>query len=191
MWRVIAAALTTLAIGCADGGGSPAPANPPAAEPESPPPPPVAPPAEAGGGWTRQPVVGGGLGSGSATLTAVRTATHEGYDRITFEFADSLPGYRVRWSDPPIIQCGSGAHVQIAGDAVLEISFEPAVAHDEAGQATIQERARSLDLDRLREIRLTCDFEAHVDWAAGTNGRTDLRVLELREPARLAIDLRH
>jgi hypothetical protein len=67
----------------------------------------------------------------------------------------------------------------------------PAAAHDAAGHATIADRERLLDLPIVREVELTCDFEAVVTWVLGTASPNRYRVLELNDPARLVVDVWH
>ena len=165
---------------------SPAVSRPAAAEPDP------AEPAEPAtpGGWTvRDTQVS--APSGVVVLAAVRTARHEGYDRIVFEFdGDTLPGFRLSYVDKPQHQCGSGEEVWLAGDAWLSIRLEPAHAHTEAGAPTVAERARRPQLPNLLELRMTCDFEAQVEWVAGVASPAGYRIQRLQKPARLVVDLR-
>lgn len=129
--------------------------------------------------------------SGAAILRAVRTAQHDGYDRIVFDFGgDPLPNYHIEYVDRPVRQCGSGDPVPVAGDAWLAIRFEPAYAHTDAGQPTVANRERTLTLLNLRELELICDFEAQVEWVAGLASPEPYHVLELTAPARLVLDIR-
>jgi hypothetical protein len=127
-----------------------------------------------------------------ATLRAVRTARHETFDRVVFEFEGATaPGYHVEYIDRPVRTCGSGEVVPLAGDGWLEIRLQPAAAHDEAGNATVEARAFGPDLPVLSELRLTCDFEADVTWVLGLRSPNRYRVLELSNPVRLVVDVKH
>src|SRR6187551_1153979 len=66
-----------------------------------------------------------------STLVDVRHGTHDGYDRIVFEFAEAIPAYHVEYVDAPTWQCGSGEEVWLSGDAWLQINLEPTNAHTE------------------------------------------------------------
>ena len=127
-----------------------------------------------------------------ATLKTVRTATHEGFDRIVFEFAESgLPGYRIEYTDKPVQKCGSGEAVSVRGDARMLIQIQPANAHTEEGGVTsYPERERTLSLPVMRELKLTCDFEADVQWVLGLASQKRYRVVELLNPARLVVDIK-
>ena len=142
--------------------------------------------------WVDPPVTASRDVAGATTLLDVRTALHDGYDRVVFDFgANPLPAYRIAYLDGPATHCGSGERVPLDGAAALEIGFQPAHAHTEAGEATVQSRDRAPGLPAIRRLLLTCDFEAHVDWVASIEGRRQVRVLELRAPNRLVVDVRH
>lgn len=126
-----------------------------------------------------------------ARLIAVRTATHDGFDRTVFEFDELLPGYHTEYIDRPVRKCGSGRVAQLAGDGWLEVRLYPARAHTEEGEPTVAERERMLDMPVLSELELTCDFEAVVTWVLGVQSPNRYRVRELSSPPRLVIDVRH
>lgn len=154
------------------------------AAPEKAPPP--ADPADAAA-WTSGKVEAAHEGT-VAVLADVRTGRHEGYDRVVFEL-DRIPGYAVEYVDKPVTQCGSGEAVPIAGDAWLEMRLTPAAAHTDAGEPTVKERERILDLGVARELESTCDFEGHVTWVLGVAKPNTFRVFELADPPRLVVDV--
>ncbi len=124
-------------------------------------------------------------------LEGVRTGTHEGYDRITFTFAGAaLPGYRIAYVDA-VQTCGEGRTLDLGTPAVLRVQLLPAVAHTEAGAPMPFSRDQTLGLPVLARAVLTCDFEADVAWALGMSARASFRVLRLRAPTRLVVDVRH
>lgn len=130
--------------------------------------------------------------TGVAMLRSVRTATHEDFDRIVLDFGeDPLPGYRIEYVDRPVRQCGSGNIVDVAGDGWLSIEAIPARAHTEEGQPTVRDRSRTPGLPNVKQLTLTCDYEAHVEWVAGVASPTRYRVLELKSPTRLVVDVLH
>jgi hypothetical protein len=124
-------------------------------------------------------------------LSDARTGRHERYDRVVFEFSGAVPGYRVQYIDKPVRKCGSGDPTQIEGDGWLEVTFNPANAHTEEGKPTVTQRERHERLGVLRELELTCDFEAYVTWVMGVASPNRYRVLELSDPPRLVIDIHH
>jgi len=126
------------------------------------------------------------------TLRAVRAARHEGFDRLVFEFdGPQLPGYHLEYIDSPIIKCGSGDPTAVAGQGWLQVRLTPAQAHTDQGQPTVTEREQKPALPILLELELTCDFEGEVTWVLGNRKPNKYRVMELREPTRLVVDVRH
>ena len=129
---------------------------------------------------------------GSVTLTAVRAARQEGFDRVVFEFAgDTLPGYHLEYVDRPIIRCGSGEPTEVEGQGWLQVRLNGAQAHTDAGKPTVAPRERKLELGVLRELEHTCDFEGEVTWVLGLQKPNRFRVLELKAPTRLVVDVRN
>lgn len=142
--------------------------------------------------WTRGDTQVSGEPPGVAVLREVRTARNEGFDRIVFEFAgEYVPPFAISYVDRPVRSCGSGETVPLPGDAWLEIRLEPAAAHTEEGEPTIEDRQRSPRLPVLLGLTLTCDFEAVVTWVAAVAAPNRYRVLQLSAPPRLVVDLEH
>ena len=174
--------------GTSDTSGAPGGGSTSAADDE----PSIAFPADSGtAGITAQPR----SGMEPAILRAVRTASHPEFDRVVFDFGGgAIPGYHIEYIDRPVIQCGSGEPMEVAGDGWLRVRLEPARAHefrdDTLAVVTVAERNRRLTLPNLRQLVLTCDFEAQVEWVLGLESPTRYRVMELREPSRLVVDVR-
>jgi hypothetical protein len=130
-------------------------------------------------------------GSAPVTLREVRTARNEGFDRLVLQFdGDQLPGYHVEYVDKPVIKCGSGDPTEVAGEGWLQVRIQPAQAH-EGPQVTVAERERKPGLPVVQELELTCDFEGEVTWVLGVKHPNKYRVMELREPTRLVVDVQH
>jgi hypothetical protein len=128
-------------------------------------------------------------GIGPPMLVAARAAAHDQFDRIVFEFDGPLPGYKVEYLDPPVTQCGSGDVVELPGDAWLSVRLFPANAHTEAGKPSIAARDQAFSGINLKRLKLICDFEAVVEWIAAVGTPKQFRVLELKAPDRLVIDI--
>lgn len=143
--------------------------------------------------WTAGIVTSpGGAAPPVAVLEEARAAANQDFDRVVFQFAgDRLPGYHVEYVDRPVRQCGSGEPVPVAGDGWLLVRLEPAQAHDEQGRPTVEDRSQAPDLPVLQELKLICDFEAIVTWVLGVSSPNRYRVMELSDPARLVVDVRH
>ena len=130
-------------------------------------------------------------GSEMTTLTEVRTAVHDEFERIVFAFGPGpISGFKVEYIDAPVRQCGSGDVVALPGDAWLSIRLEPSQAHTEAGAPTIVERSRVLNYENIKALRMICDFEGQVEWVAAVASPNQYRTLELKEPSRLVVDVK-
>jgi hypothetical protein len=121
-------------------------------------------------------------------LVSVSTAERDGYDRVVFTFDGSLPGYRVRYV--PRVAGQDGRRLPLRGQAFLEVSFEPARARNPDGRPTVSTGTMSPGSPVLRQVRFAGDFEGRVAFGLGLAGRGGFRVAELRDPARVAIDVR-
>ena len=128
----------------------------------------------------------------SVVLEDVRLGRHAGYDRIVFEFRrNAMPGYHIEYVDKPAYRCGSGEAVWLAGDGWLSVRFDATQAHDDQGHSTIDYRERVVDFSILREVQNTCDFEGEMTWVLGVSSPNHYRVLELKQPTRLVLDIKH
>jgi len=131
-------------------------------------------------------------GQPPAILRAARIAGHPGYDRIVFEFeGPGVPGYHVEYHDTPVRRCGSGDLVDLPGSGRLVVRLEPARAHDEGGNPTVIDRTLAPALAAVQRMTMICDFEGQVTWALGVDGVAPYRVLEVAQPSRLILDVRH
>ncbi|MFP2961577.1 hypothetical protein ACLEPN_28170 [Myxococcus sp. 1LA] len=142
--------------------------------------------------WTTTPVSLKRRPAQSVTLRSVRAGTHAEFDRVVFEFdGPQVPGYQLQYVDKPIIQCGSGDETPLAGKGFLQVTLSPARGHDDQGRATVAALEMKPKLPGLLELVRTCDFEAEVTWVLGTKAVSDFRVMELKDPTRLVVDVKH
>ena len=183
-----AAALLVAGCGSGDGGGETTTATSPA-------------PAETSGGIdtlegaSTAPVTWAGASTQTALLSDVRAARHEGYDRVVFEFRQEVPGYDIRYVEPPVQADGSGAEVAVAGNAILRVRMEPALDADltqeDAPLSYTGPMRFSPGTPEVVELVRTGGYESVLTWVIGLNDRADFRVLRLQDPPRLVIDLRN
>lgn len=127
-----------------------------------------------------------------ATLATVRTARHATFERVVFEFRDEVPGYHVAYESGTPAHCGSGDAATVRGSAYLEIRMAPARAHEffgERAETTVRDRNRAVDYQVLKQLVLTCDFEANVTWVLGLDARRPYRIMTLENPPRLVLDV--
>lgn len=125
-----------------------------------------------------------------AVLTGIRSARHDGFDRVVFDFAEPLPAAdAVRYVDH-VTADGSGQPVAVAGRAFLVVRFEQAQAHTDAGSPTIAARRLSPNLPVISEIVEAGDYEGYVTIALGLTAKVPFRVFELANPSRIVVDVR-
>jgi hypothetical protein len=125
-------------------------------------------------------------------LVAVRTGSHDGYDRLVLQFRNDLPSWRVNYVAK--VASESGATVPLEGTAFLYVDTHPATGHQDTApfkQTYTGPHTLTPHYPMLRQVTWVDDFEGHVGFGLGLQRRTGFRVLELREPARLAIDVAH
>lgn len=130
--------------------------------------------------------------SGVATISDIRIATHEDYDRAVLQFqGKEVPAYSVKYLNEPIVECGSGHSIELAGNHALEIRLAPARGYTDEGKSTINHERRSPDLPVVKEAEISCDFEANFTLVAGIEGRRPFRVQTFENPSRLVVDIQH
>ncbi|TNH31136.1 hypothetical protein FHG89_04030 [Micromonospora orduensis] len=123
------------------------------------------------------------------TLLRIRSATHAGYDRITFDFVGALPGYEVRYVDK-VVEDGSGRTVTMPGRRYVQIRFEPAQAHSDSGDTAVTPRRMPLGYPMLRGYVINGDFEAVLSVALGLDDVVAFRVGEIPgTPGRIYVDV--
>jgi len=141
--------------------------------------------------YSTTPVSVAGQG-GTALLAAVRTAAQTGFDRVTFEFANRLPGYTVDYVPRPVLQDGSGTEVVVEGAAVLSIRMTPASGFDLSGggRPTYTGPVRiKASAPTLVEVVQAGDFEGILTWVAGVRTKSGFRAFTLDSPPRLVVDI--
>ena len=127
-------------------------------------------------------------------LAAVRVASHDGYDRVVFEFEDALPGYRVDVTKRPVTEDGSGDTVEVKGEVLYEVRFEnSSMARLSGENVTMVYKGDKRVTTRgevVEEVVNTGDFEGVVTWVIGARpAPSGVRVSTLTSPFRLVVDL--
>jgi hypothetical protein len=127
-----------------------------------------------------------GGGSPATTVTAVRAASHPGFDRLVIEFGGGVAGYQVaRQPTATFVEDASGRQVTLAGTAGLRVRLSPATAFGTyPGPNDIATR-----LPVIREVRLIGDFEAVNTWGVGLAQPACIRAFSLANPSRLVVDV--
>lgn len=134
-----------------------------------------------------------GVGSvGRAQIADVRIGTHDGYDRIVFDFDNGIPAYSVEIVTPPFTADPSGLPLDVAGSAFLRITLDGGTKVTPDGQ---QSYTGATDFtpgfDELVELIEGGDFEAVSTWFVGLATNPCLNVFTITDGARLVIDVEH
>ena len=144
--------------------------------------------------WSRSPVTRDPAPAAPrATLHSVAIAGGEGFDRATFELGTDtpFPGYRIVWNEVATSMCGEEAAPDLGPTPVLLVQFKPATAREDSGRPTVAQSSRLPGLPAIAAARQLCDDKDHLVWALGAPDSTTFRLVELRRPRRLVVDLRH
>lgn len=130
-----------------------------------------------------------------AQIVDVRVGSHDGVDRIVFEFDNhfgpaGVPLFEIARATPPFYQDGSGLPLSVSGDPVLSITMQGATKAGPDYQVVYKgSRDFRPDFPILRQHKEGGDFEALSTWYAGLNGDACVRAYTLANPLRLVIDL--
>jgi hypothetical protein len=127
-----------------------------------------------------------------AQITDVRVGTHDGYDRVVFEFDSGLPDAVIEGALPPFYADASGLEIEVTGSAFLKVTMHGASKVSPDGVVTY-DGATDFEpgFDRLLQLLEGGDFEAVSTWYLGLDGGSCFRVLTLADPSRLVIDIEH
>ncbi len=127
-----------------------------------------------------------------AQITDVRVGTHDGYDRVVFEFDSGLPDAVIEGVLPPFYADPSGQEIPVAGSAFLKLTMHGASKVSPDGGVTYGGSTNfEPGFDRLVQLVEGGDFEAVSSWYLGLDGGGCFRVLSLSDPSRLVIDIEH
>jgi hypothetical protein len=109
-------------------------------------------------------------GATQGLLKAVTSQNVNGDDSVVFRFNTAVPGYHIEYIEKPT-SCGSGQPVTVSGTAFLAIRFNPAVAHDDQGKASVAPTLTGKGKHIPGAVQ-ACDLEGVVTWIIGvTDGK--------------------
>ena len=131
-------------------------------------------------------------GSGTvarANITDVRVGTHDGYDRIVFQFRGGIPEYAIEAATPPFMADPSGLPLTVEGSAFVRITLRGGTKQTDTGASSYSgPRNFRVAFPTLVNLVEAGDFEAVSNWYAGLSHTACLRVSTLSAPDRLVID---
>ena len=144
--------------------------------------------------WSRSPISRDPAPAAPrATLHSVEISGGEGFDRAVFELGTDtpFPGYRVVWNEVATSVCGEEEAPDLGPTPVLLVHFQPATATDDRGNVTVNQSDFAPGLPSVATARQVCDDSDHLVWALSAQDSTIFRIVELRRPPRLVVDVKH
>lgn len=129
---------------------------------------------------------------GDLLPTGVRVGSHEGYERVVFDFEGTgTPGWRVEYVEEAV-EDGRGGVVDVDGDFTLQViatGVRYPEGDDETGRVA-QGSYDAEDADLVEEVHVTGIFEGQNQAFVGLVEQAPFRVFTLTEPTRLVVDVR-
>ena len=124
------------------------------------------------------------------TVSDIRVGRHDGFDRVVFEVGGTgTPGWDVRYVDEASSQ-GSGDAVEVAGDAVLQVTltgvgypYSTGIEEFTGGPVT------GAGTEMVTEVVWDATFEGTSVAFVGTGRETPFRVYALDSPARVVVEV--
>ncbi|HET7467630.1 MAG TPA: hypothetical protein VFL29_13300 [Candidatus Dormibacteraeota bacterium] len=128
----------------------------------------------------------GHIGQPIAYVNGVRTATHAGYDRITIQFSNGLPGdiQIATQGSATFTQGASGRQVVLQGSAGLLVTMTGADENTKYTGSTDFKTSYPV----MVEAQQVQNFEGVVQWGIGLSHSACYRAFVLQGPDRLVID---
>jgi hypothetical protein len=128
----------------------------------------------------------------TVNITDVRIGSHDGYDRVVFEFTDGTPEIALERATPPFVQDASGAPMDVEGASFLRLTMRGGTKQMEDGSSSYN-GSRDFDAGFPALVHLVegGDFEAQSTWYLGLSAETCVRVSLLEGEPRLVIDIQH
>lgn len=128
----------------------------------------------------------------TVNIVDVRVGTHDGFDRVVFEFTDGTPEFTLDRATPPFSQDGSGAPVDVEGESYLRLVMRGGTQQTDDGTSSY-DGSRDFDpgFPVLVDLVEGGDFEAQSTWYLGLTGEACVSVMLLTGEPRLVIDIEH
>jgi hypothetical protein len=130
--------------------------------------------------------------TGRALIGDIRIGTHDGFDRVVFEFGDGVPEVSVERAEPPFVQDASGLPIDVEGTSFLRLTMRGGTKQQEDGSSSY-DGPTDFDVDQHTLVHLVegGDFEAQSTWYLGLTEEECVRVFTLDDEPRLVIDIEH
>lgn len=133
-------------------------------------------------------------GAGRSGTTRYSLTQQDGFDRLLLEFSEEgeFPGYGIEYADEWPTLCTSGARTLADGRAHLLVAVGPVRVRSPDGSPTFDtSNQAALPFANVSGIEVVCLENNRLDWVLGVSRIQPFRVLELRGPRRLVVDVAH
>jgi hypothetical protein len=127
----------------------------------------------------------------SVTVSDIRIGRHDGFDRVVFEVGGTgTPGWDVQYVDAASSQ-GSGKPIDVAGNAVLQVTLTGAGYPDDTGVTEFSSSGpvTGSGTKVVTEAVFDATFEGTTVTFVGTTERTPFRVYLLEGPTRVVVEV--
>lgn len=128
------------------------------------------------------------------TVVDVRTAGHDGYDRVVYEMGGTgTPGWTVEYVDEAV-QAGSGTVLDLPGDGTLSVLLTGSAYPMDSGVEPFPGpgAVTAADTQVVTEVQGWAVFEGVTDSHIGlTDAGHPFRVQLLEDPVRVVVDVAH
>ncbi|MCA0145874.1 hypothetical protein [Blastococcus sp. LR1] len=132
-------------------------------------------------------------GDARVTVSDVRLAAQDGFDRIVFDLGGAgTPGWNVQYVEDPI-EPGRGEPVQLEGGAVLQVEITGAGYPFETGidEFSSAGTVTAAGTGSVTEIEFLATFEGVTTAFVGTQAEAPFRVYLLENPMRVVVEVAH
>lgn len=127
-----------------------------------------------------------------ANIVDVRMATHDGFDRVVFEFTGGLPEVTLDRAEPPFTHDASGAPIDVEGTSFLRLTMRGGTKQTLEGTSSYDGPTEfDPGFPTLVDLVEGGDFEAQSTWYFGLSSEACVQVLALSDDGapRLVIDV--
>ncbi|MGW0172366.1 AMIN-like domain-containing (lipo)protein [Rhodococcus sp. NPDC003322] len=126
----------------------------------------------------------------SLSVTDLRIASHDGFDRVVYEFGGTgTPGWAVRYVDQAV-QDGSGAAIEIPGRSILEVSLTGTGYPFDTGVEEYSGPNPQDGAGAVTQVRIATVFEGVTQSFIGlSTPPRPVKVSLLSDPVRVVVDV--
>jgi hypothetical protein len=133
----------------------------------------------------------GGSVTSPHTITDVRVGTHDGFDRVTFEYVgDGEVGWRVLYEDEPQAD-GSGLPIEFDGTVGLRVVLRGVAIPPDAIAETFEGDVAGPPGGIINEVVNSNIYEGYHTFVIGLDEEVPYRIGRLDDPKRVVVDLVH